>query len=108
VHVVPALKANLDLDDVHHEIERRWHVTNDTMFLHGDHANEAELAQALAKALDVRSEADFYENLLRCNNDDQRKEKLLSKGIADAEVERCLREYSERPDEPSRVLRTPR
>jgi hypothetical protein len=52
------------------------------------------LAQALAKALDVRSEADFYENLLRCTDDRQRKEKLLSKGIADAEIDRCLREYS--------------
>jgi len=65
--------------------------------LHKDHANEAELTQALAKALDVRSEADFYENLLRCTNDRQRKEKLLSKGISEAEIDRCLREYSGRP-----------
>jgi len=97
VHVVPALKAELSLDGVHHEVERRWHVEDDTIYLHCDHANEAELAQALAKALDVRSEADFYENLLRCSDGLQRKEKLLSKGIADAEVERCLREYSGRP-----------
>lgn len=99
VQVVPALKASLSLDGVHHEAVKRWHVTDDTIFLHGDHANEAELAQALAKALDVRSEADFYENLLRCENDDQRKMKLLSKGMLDAEVDRCLREYLERPNE---------
>lgn len=99
VYVVPTLMANLSLNGVHHEVERRWHVKGDTIFLHGDHANEAELALALAKALDVRSEADFYENLLRCNNGHQRKQKLLSKGIADAEVERRLREYSECPDE---------
>jgi len=99
VHVVPTLKANLELDVLRHEVERRWHVMDDTIVLHKDHANEAELAQALAKALDVRSEADFYENLLRCNNDHQRKEKLLSKGIADAEVDRCLREYSGCPGE---------
>jgi hypothetical protein len=97
VYAVPALRAHLEMDGVHHEVERRWHVEDDTVFLHSEHANEAELAQALAKALDVRSEADFYENLLRCKNDDQRKEKLLSKGIADDEVERCLREYSGRP-----------
>jgi len=97
VHVVPALKANLDLGGLHHEVERGWHATDDTIFLHKEHVNEAELAQAMAKALDVRSEADFYENLLRCKNDDQRKEKLLTKGIADAEVKRCLREYSVHP-----------
>ncbi len=94
VLVVPALKASLSLDGLSHEVERRWHVNDHTIYLHKDHANEAELAQALAKALDVRSEADFYENLLRCTDDRQRKEKLLSKGIADAEIDRCLREYS--------------
>jgi len=94
VHVVPALKADLALKGLHHKVEPRWHVEDDTIYLHCNHANEAELAQALAKALDVRSEADFYENLLRCTDNRQRKEKLLSKGIADAEVERCLRAYS--------------
>ncbi|WP_457653088.1 sacsin N-terminal ATP-binding-like domain-containing protein [Rhodocaloribacter sp.] len=99
VYVVPTLKAKLSLNGVHHEVERRWHVEDNTIYLHRDHANEVDLARALAKTLDTRSEADFYENLLRCNNEHQRKEKLLSKGIADAEVERCLREYKERPDE---------
>jgi hypothetical protein len=97
VLVVPTLKASLSLDGVHHEVERRWHVEGDTIYLHKDHQNEAELAMALAKALDVRSEADFYENLLRCADDRQRKEKLLSKGIADAEIDRCLREYLGQP-----------
>jgi len=99
VLVVPALKASLSLRGVHHEVERRWHVDDDTIYLHEDFANEAELALALAKALDVRSEADFYENLLRCSDDLQRKEKLLSKGIADAEIDRCLREYAASPAE---------
>ncbi|HFD86249.1 MAG TPA: hypothetical protein ENJ35_01065 [Gammaproteobacteria bacterium] len=94
VFVVPALKASMSLGNVHREVERRWHVNEYTIYLHKDHVNEAELAQALAFALNVRSEADFYENLLRCTDDRQRKEKLLSKGIAQAEIDRCLREYS--------------
>lgn len=98
VHVVPALKAHLDLNGVVHVIERHWNATDDVILLHADHANEDALAQALAKAVDVISEADFYENLLRCNNTSQRKEKLISKGISDAEVERCLREYSGAPE----------
>jgi len=99
VLVVPTIKTSLSLDGLCHEVERRWHVTDHMIYLHEDHANEAELAQALAKALDVRSEADFYENLLRCTDDRQREEKLLSKGIADAEIDRCLREYSAPPVE---------
>jgi len=95
-YVVRALMAHLELDGVRHEVERRWHVESDTIFLHSKYANEVELAQALARAVDVRSEADFYENLLRCENDDQRKAKLLSKGLAAAEVERGLREYAGR------------
>jgi hypothetical protein len=99
VLLVPTLKANLSLNGLRREVERRWHVDDHTIYLHEDQANETELAQALAKALDVRSEADFYENLLRCTDDRQRKEKLLSKGIADTEIDRCLREYSGPPAE---------
>ena len=99
VLVVPALNASLSLDGVRHEVERHRHVTDDTIYLHKDHVNEAELAQALAKALRATQDADFYENLFRCADDRQRKKKLLSKGISDAEVERCLREYSGPSDE---------
>ena len=94
VHIVPSLMATLSLNGVGREVEQHWHVTNGTIYLHSDHTNEAGLALALARMVGVPSEADFYENLLRCNNDNQRNEKLLSKGIAEAEIERCLREYS--------------
>jgi len=102
IYNVPILKANLSLHNLFREVEWRWHATDDIIFLHKDYSNEAELALAFSKALDARSEADFYENLLRCEDDHQRKEKLLSKGIAEAEIERCLREYSKRPNEKDR------
>ena len=98
VYLVLTLMAHLDLNGVRHEVERHWSVTDNGILLHKDHAKEAELAQALAWAVKVISEADFYENLLRCNNDDQRREKILSKGVPEAEVDRCLREYSGRSD----------
>ncbi|MCX8038458.1 MAG: DUF3883 domain-containing protein, partial [Candidatus Sumerlaeia bacterium] len=94
VLVVPSLQASYSLNNVHHTLERRWHVDGNIIYLHEDHVNEAELALALANALDVRSEADFYENLLRCNNDGKRREKLLSKNIPDAEIDRWLRKYA--------------
>jgi len=99
VLIVPVLEATLSLDGLSHKVERRWYVKDHTIYLCKDYANESELAQALAKALDVRSEADFYENLLRCTDDRQRKEKLLSKGMSDVEINRCLREYSGSPAE---------
>lgn len=98
VLVAHTLKASLLLNGFHHEIERPWSVETHRIYLHKDHANEAELAQALAKALNVTSEADFYENLLRCTGDHERKSKLVSKGMADAEIDRYLREYSAPPD----------
>ena len=108
VRIVPVLKARLGLNGVCREVERRWDASNDTLSLHENHTNETELSQALAEAIGAKSEADFYENLLRCENGDQRKEKLLSKGISQAEVERCLREYSglteeEEPDKGERT-----
>lgn len=99
VRNVPFMKSNLSLNGNHHEIERRWHISENTILLHQDYSSEADLAQALAIALNVPSEADFYENLLRCENESQRKEKLLIKGVPEAELEMHLREYSKQPEE---------
>lgn len=100
VYLRPTLKARLSLDGVCREVERRWYSQNDVIYLHSAYANETELAQAVARALNVPTESDFYENLMRCSSDEQRKEKLLSKGVAGEEVERLLREYSGQALEP--------
>lgn len=98
--VVPDLKADLTLDGVSHTIDRSYTVRKDNFLLvHENNVNEVVLGQALAEAIGVKSQADTYENLLRCNGNDQRKEKLLAKGITGAEVDRLLREYSEIPIE---------
>ncbi|GMW02179.1 MAG: hypothetical protein AMXMBFR84_33150 [Candidatus Hydrogenedentota bacterium] len=94
--VVATLNAKLTLENAQREVPRRWHVNEDKIYIHADHANEVELGQAVAKFVDAKSEADFYENLLRCNSDAQRMEKLVSKGIAAAEVESRLRDYGGR------------
>lgn len=98
VLVVPALKACLQLNGACREVERHWDTSGDTLFLRENHTNETELSQALAEAVGAKTEADFYENLLRCENGYQRKEKLLSKGVSEPEVDRCLREYSGQPE----------
>ncbi len=100
VYVVDYLNLNLSLNGEHPVVvvSRPWHVEKDTIYLQNDHVTEANLALALAKMFDVPSEADFYENLLRCIDENQRKEKLLSKGIVGDEIERGHREYLDRKD----------
>ncbi|MGC8830909.1 MAG: sacsin N-terminal ATP-binding-like domain-containing protein, partial [Verrucomicrobiia bacterium] len=96
VHVVPDLEITLSLGKITKSgVKRRWHISNDSIYLHKDHVNESELAQALANFLGVRSEADFYENLLRCNDDEQRTKKLLSKNITEEQLKKCLSEFSQ-------------
>jgi len=56
---------------------------------------EPVIAQALAEVLGLKSEMEFYENLLRCNNDEERRKKLLQKNVSDEEISRRLREFSE-------------
>ncbi len=99
VLVVPSLKVSVDLEGFHHEGERPWYVKDTTIYLKKDHLNEVNLAQALAKLLNKKSEADFYENLFRCSEDSQRKEKLLSKGLLVYEIDKSLGEYNGLSDE---------
>ncbi len=94
VQSVQTLKANFSLDGIQHEIERAWDAEGDTIYLLAEQADITGLALALAKVIGARSEADFYENLLRCSTDEERKKKLLNKGLVEDEIERCLREYS--------------
>lgn len=49
------------------------------------------LGQAMAEALRVRTDADFYANLLRCGSDAERKDMLLFKGVTKDEADRLLR-----------------
>jgi len=49
------------------------------------------LGQAMAEALRVRTDADFYANLLRCGSNAERKDMLLFKGVTKDEVDRLLR-----------------
>ncbi len=87
--------ADLKLNDIYHERERHSHVENSTIILQEAHVNEFELAQALAVFLNAPSEADFYENLLRCKDDAQRFGKVLNRGLSKTELESSLRQFTQ-------------
>lgn len=61
-------------------------------------APEEKIFSGLAKALVeffglAKTEAPYYENLLRCNNNEERKEKLREIGLEEEEIERWLEEW---------------
>lgn len=66
------------------------------LFLAAETVNVMTLAGALARALDLRS-ADFFENLLQCHDDSERKAKLRTENIPNDQIDLSLREFSRMP-----------
>jgi hypothetical protein len=97
IRVVKELRVNLELNGISKEVVRSYVVNESGIFLCEADVGEPVLAQALAEALDVRTEADFYENLLRCKDSEERKTKLLAKGLTEADIDPPVREYEEAP-----------
>ena len=102
VCILNDLRAKLTIEGVGcKEIKKDWGVKNHTLLIvAGEGSRESFLAQALADFLDATSDAEFYENLLRCGSDDDRRKKLLSNNVPPDEIDRLLREYREEPVEP--------
>jgi len=112
VSAVEDLSAHLALDGVaERTIERRWGRRDKDLLVSARTWNSrlTSLANALADALEVKTEADFYENLLRCDSDDARKAKLLAKGVTEQEMDRLLRIFhqSAEPGLKSQVAKPP-
>jgi len=100
VSVVEGLRADLTLDGVANTSMRRNFGHRNKELLISARAWDSRLtslASALADVLEVKTEADFYENLLRCDSDDARRAKLLAKGATDQEMDRLLRIFRQCP-----------
>ena len=95
VWIVDKLGVILEFGDISKDVGRRFILAESDIFLQECDVGEAVLGEAMAEILEIRSEADFYENLLRCENDDQRKAKLLAKGLTDTDIDPQLRAYEE-------------
>jgi len=67
----------------------------------------AYLGCALAEFLDRKSDAEFYENLLHCANDEELRNKLLSKNVSDEDISRYVRQCSGQIDQPFEPLSRP-
>lgn len=101
VSVVETLRANLTLEGVaEKEIERNCGVQKSQLIVSANRWDNrlTFLARALAEALDVKTDADFYENLLRYGSESGRRGKLLSKGITEGDMDRLLRLFRQEAD----------
>jgi hypothetical protein len=96
ITVVNGLTATLTLDDKYQEtISKDFSIKGSNIYLNEPNLNVSLLALALADYIGVKSEADFYENLLRCNGDGKKlRNKLNSKDMNQETIDRYLREFN--------------
>ncbi len=102
VCIVNDLKAKLTIDGVGRKVVKKdWGVDKYELLIAAEEGSkESFLARALADFLHARSDAEFYENLLRCGSDEDRRKKLLADNIPRDEIDRLLREFQQEPPEP--------
>lgn len=103
ISVVDELHGTLILDGVAQKKVEKWFGVEDShLLINAEHWRRrlTLLGSALAEALHVRTDADFYENLLRCNTEADCRDKLLSKGITKGELDHLLRSFGREPETP--------
>ena len=75
-------------------LDRAFHHHGDYLLLKEGDAGVVNLARALAAALEIRSEANFFENLLRCCDDAERRAKLRAEDIPDDQIDLYIQEFA--------------
>jgi hypothetical protein len=81
-------------------------AAGDTLLLGESKADLPRLSEALALAVRTPSDADFFENLLRCESDADRIQKLEARNCPPEQIQRLLQEFRSSA-EPERVETTP-
>ncbi|MBW1991424.1 MAG: DUF3883 domain-containing protein, partial [Deltaproteobacteria bacterium] len=103
--VVDSLKLRVTLNALEpKEISRNWAVEGDIIYLCQDSIRgqtwQADVSQAISKVLDQKTDQEFYENLLRCQNEEERWAKLRQKGVREDTLESYLQEYAQESPTP--------
>ncbi|MDG6224107.1 MAG: ATP-binding protein [Candidatus Thermoplasmatota archaeon] len=82
------------LDKYETEISGDFYIVGSTIFISEDKQSVTTISRSISFYLGVPGEADTYENLLRCNNDYERREKLTSSGISDEQIDISFLEFN--------------
>lgn len=95
--VVDGIKATVRLADKYEKIlSKNFSVHDSNIYLNKSNSNKSVIALALADRIGVKTEADFYENLLRCNGDKVKlRNKLISKDMTEEILDRYLRDFND-------------
>jgi hypothetical protein len=95
VETIDNISILLELEGIGERIiPSNWGVDCNRIIIKLGNGNaESFLAEALSECLEVRADAEFIENLFRCNTDNDRRSKLFSKGLPNDEIERLLRDF---------------
>ncbi|MGO8926552.1 MAG: hypothetical protein ACLQU3_06670 [Limisphaerales bacterium] len=75
-------------------VEKEVAIIGDVLLIGGSRADLPLLAEAITLAVPPRSDADFYENLLRCETGSDRCRKLEASNFPLEQIQALLREYS--------------
>jgi hypothetical protein len=97
VIVVDGIKASVRLADKYEKtLSKSFSVQDSNIYLNKSSLNESVIALGLADKIGVKTEADFYENLLRCNGDTIKlRNKLISKDMTEETLDRYLRDFND-------------
>jgi hypothetical protein len=82
------IQSRINLNNIIKQIPRHFvveHGNNRIILQKNSWGNYIVFAQALAEYLGNK-EYDFYENMIRCNSDEEREDKLRAKGLIDADI----------------------
>jgi hypothetical protein len=95
VRVADCLQATVVLGDSvpPKVVERQAEVVGDVLLLKREKAGLPLLGEAIALAVRPPTDADFYENLLRCDSDAERIRKLEARNCPPEQIRKLMHEY---------------
>jgi hypothetical protein len=99
VRRLPSIEVRLTLPGhTSRTIVRPYHHQGYDLILRDADTEVVHLARAFAAALDLRSDANFVENLLRCKDDAERSAKLQAEEVPIDQIELRIREFAKKPE----------
>lgn len=110
VKVVNSLRLKVSLEGVGEQIiSKNWALDKNLIYLSEESLRnrtwQSDLSQGLANFLQRKADQEFYENLLRCESEEERRAKLRQKGVREEGIGMFLAEYhgtaTPKPEPPS-------
>jgi len=100
VRVANRISATATLGSVERTIERQVVFDAETIIIQRGGDTLSLLAQGLAQAVGASGDADFFENLMRCEGNAERERKLHARNCSSEQVRQLLDEYSSDVEQP--------